>query len=96
MKKISALLAALALGMLSSAALADHHGKGEHKMAMHDCTKAPAEKKAMCEAHNKAMEACKDKKGDDHKKCMHDNMPKKDDKKGGGATTDKPAEPPKK
>ena len=96
MKKFTALLATMALGLLSSVAMADNHGKGEHKMKSHDCAKAPTEKKAMCEAHNKALEACKDKKGEEHKKCMHENMPKKDEKKDGGASTGKPADPPKK
>ncbi len=61
----------------------DGHG-GPAKM--HDCSKMDdADKKARCEERHKAMKAamdkCKDTKGDDHRKCMRDNMPQPPEKK---------------
>ena len=45
---------------------------------MHDCSKVQdADKRAECEMHQDAMKKCKDMKPEDHKKCMHEAMPKK-------------------
>ncbi len=84
MKKIATIIAALTFGVAANVAFAadtpppdGEHKHGDHTKP-HDCTKAPADHKARCEARNKALEVCKDKKGEDHKKCMMDQRPKKD------------------
>jgi hypothetical protein len=44
-----------------------------------DCGKVPAERQKFCEARNKAVEKCKAKtERDEHRKCMMDNMPKRE------------------
>lgn len=88
MKALTTLVVTLALGLGTNLALAgdgspgskgEHHGDKHH---MKDCSKITDDaKKAKCESHKAAMETCKDMKGPDHKKCMMDNMPKKEEKK---------------
>jgi hypothetical protein len=89
MKKIASLLVALCFGLGATVAFAQDAPpkdapKGEHSkrdpMKPMDCSKAPADMKDRCEARNKALEACKDKKDEEHKKCMMDQRPKKADK----------------
>jgi hypothetical protein len=79
MKKFSTLLATLAFAVASSAAFAQAPAPAmaEKEPMMKDCSKEAPDKVAQCEAHNKAVEMCKDKKGDELKACMKDNMPKK-------------------
>ncbi len=83
MQKISTLIATLALAAVGTVAFAGEghgdkpHGQGMHKMM--DCSKMEnAERKAGCEARQKAMETCKAKEGDERKQCMKDAMPKRD------------------
>lgn len=80
MKKFSTLIATLAMATAASFAFAQVPAApapgGE--VMMKDCSKEPADKAAQCEAYNKAVETCKDKKGDELKACMKDAMPKKD------------------
>ena len=87
MKKVASIVAALALGLTSAMAFADPGQAGEHKKPHHDmmkardCAKAPADMKDRCEAHNKIIETCKAKpEGEERKKCMMENRPKKADK----------------
>ena len=84
MKKVSRLLAGLALGFSMSFAFAEQPpgpppgGEGRPHPPR-DCSKAPdAEKKAHCEAIQKAMEKCKDLKPGEHHACMKEAMPRKD------------------
>ena len=90
MNRISRIVASLALGCASAVAFAQQppgpppgDGKGHGMHGPHDCSKAPdAEKKARCEerqaARKAAMDKCKDKTPEEHRKCMMDAMPKKD------------------
>ena len=89
MKKIQSLIVSLALacGVAGAGiAMAGDPPKDAPKHDMHDmmkprdCAKAPADMKERCEARNKVLEICKDKKEDEHKKCMMENRPKKADK----------------
>jgi hypothetical protein len=81
MKSLTTLVAALALGLTANFAFAGDGAPGD-KGKMMDCAKMTDDaKKAKCEAQNAAMEKCKDMKGDDQKKCMMDNMPKKEEEK---------------
>ena len=82
MKKICSLLSGLSFGISTSFALAQPPGPppgGDGKPhPPRDCSKAPdAEKKARCEARQKAMEKCRDLKPEDHRACMKDAMPQK-------------------
>jgi hypothetical protein len=67
-------------------------GPGMEPGKMHeqrDCSKVPAERQKMCEARNKALEKCKDKTArEDHRKCMMENMPRRE-----GKGMDAPGEP---
>ena len=86
MKKSGHLLTALLFALGSTLAFAEGPPgageKGERGDRPHpprDCSKAPdAEKKARCEAHQAAMAKCKDMQKEEHRKCMHEAMPKKD------------------
>ncbi len=74
MKKTSLLVAGLAAGLFSIGALAQPgSGGGPRQATQADCGKA--KNPALCEARQKAREACKDRKGPDHRACMEDNMP---------------------
>ena len=83
MKKLSSLLTGLSFGLSVSFAFAEQPpgppgGEGRPHPPR-DCSKAPdAEKKARCEAFQKAMEKCKDMKPEEHRACMKDSLPKKD------------------
>jgi hypothetical protein len=83
MKTLTSLVAALALGLTANLAFAGDGAPGDKgDKAKMDCSKMTDDaKKAKCEAHQAAMEKCKDLKGEDNKKCMMDNMPKPEDKK---------------
>jgi hypothetical protein len=94
MKKIASLMISLCFSLGATLAMAQadpappkgEQGKGEHgkgdMMKVRDCTKAPADMKERCEARNKVIEACKDKKeGEERRKCVMENRPKKDEKK---------------
>ena len=89
MKKIAHLLTALIVGFSMSLAFAETPaappgpppGAGGPPPPR-DCSKAPdEEKKARCEARQKAMEKCKDLAPEAHHKCMMDAMPKPPEKK---------------
>lgn len=91
MKKLTSIVAALAVGLVASVAFAEGPpaggDKGEAPGGMHrmmetrDCAKAPADRKERCEAHNKMLETCKAKPaGEERKKCVMENRPKKADK----------------
>ena len=82
MKTLNTLIATLSVGLFSAVAFAQapadapKEAPGHHKM--HDCSKVQdADKRAKCEMHQDAMKKCKDMKPEDHKKCMHEAMPKK-------------------
>ena len=84
MKKFSSLIIALIFG--ASLAFAQQPPgpppggpEGGRPHPPRDCSKAPNdEMKARCEARQKAMESCKDKQGEEHKKCMMAAMPKRE------------------
>jgi len=85
MKKICSLLSSLLFGLTMSLAFADTPpgpppgAEGHHPPR--DCSKAPdAEKKTRCEAHQKAMEKCKDLAAEDHRKCMMEALPRPEKK----------------
>ncbi|MEP7155814.1 MAG: hypothetical protein ABI905_08570 [Betaproteobacteria bacterium] len=87
MNKICGLLSVLMFGFSMSVAFAQQPppgpapGAGGHPPPPRDCSKAPdAEKKARCEARQKAMEKCKDLAPEAHHKCMMDAMPKPPEK----------------
>jgi hypothetical protein len=89
MKTVSTLVATLMLcfssfAMAQGAPLADGGATPQQNLAPQDCTKVPADMKERCEARNKALEACKDKKDDPaaHRQCMAEQRDKpKEDKK---------------
>ena len=90
MNRLTSLAIATVFALSTSVAFADHHASGEKGMGdkgekhgkMLDCSKVTDDaKRAGCEAHQAAAAVCKDTKGADHKKCMTDNMPKKEEKK---------------
>jgi Skp family chaperone for outer membrane proteins len=80
MKKSSTLLATLVLAACSTFAFAQAPAAApaDKEPMMKDCSKEAPDKAAQCEAYNKAVETCKDKKGDELKACMKEAMPKKD------------------
>ena len=84
MKRSIYLLTALSLGLSMSLAFSQEPpgpppGGDGRPHPPRDCSKAPdAEKKARCEARQKAMEKCKDLKPEEHRACMKDAMPKRD------------------
>jgi hypothetical protein len=93
MKKIASLLISLCFSLGATLAMAQadapppkgEQGKGEHgksdMMKVRDCSKVPAERKERCEARNKVIEACKDKKeGEERRNCVMENRPKQADK----------------
>jgi hypothetical protein len=85
MKPTSLFFAGLAAGLLAFSAHAQPGpgggmggmgpgmGGGPRPAAAADCSKA--KNPAQCESRQKAREACKDRKGTDHRACMEDNMP---------------------
>ena len=85
MKSTSLFLAGLAAGLLAFSAHAQSGpgggmggmgpgmSGGQRPPAVADCSKA--KNPAQCESRQKAREACKDKKGMNHRACMEDNMP---------------------
>ena len=91
MKKIATLLVALSLSIGVTLANADAPAdapKKDGKAGMMDfsktidCSKAKPENKDRCEARNKIVEKCKDKpEGEERRKCVMENRPKKEDKK---------------
>lgn len=88
MKKLATILVSVCLGagFLASPAFAADGVKGERYGKMDrttpmDCSKVKPENKDRCEARNTALTTCKDKQGDDHKKCMMDQRPNKGEKK---------------
>ncbi len=91
MKKLTSIVATLAVGLVASVAFAEGPPAGGDKakgpggphrmMETRDCAKAPADMKDRCEAHNKMVETCKAKPaGEERKKCVMENRPKKADK----------------
>jgi hypothetical protein len=86
MKLLTTIVTSIVLGMSVSASAQDAPpadgkgmGPGHHRMKAMDCSKAPADMKERCEMRNKALETCKGKKeGEEHRKCMMDQRPKKD------------------
>jgi hypothetical protein len=90
MKTVARLTAAMLFSATAIAAFAQTPPPppedGKHGPRMRDCSKIEdADHKAKCEARQKvmkaAMEKCKDQKGDDHRKCMRENLPPPPEKK---------------
>lgn len=89
MKTVSTLVATMMLclssvAMAQSAPPAEGSAPAQQNLAPQDCAKVPADMKDRCEARNKALEACKDKKDDAaaHRQCMAEQRDKlKDEKK---------------
>ena len=88
MKKMATLLVSMCLsaGFMAGAAFAEDGTKGERhgkmvRMPPMDCSKVKPENKDRCDTRNTALATCKDKQGDDYKKCMMDQRANQAEKK---------------
>jgi hypothetical protein len=83
MKKLTSLIAALTLTSAATPSFAGDTNAASEKRPqsaprMMDCSKLDnPEKKANCEAHQKAYDLCKDKSGAEAEQCMKDAKAKK-------------------
>jgi hypothetical protein len=65
----------LALSMMTNTAAAQS-GEPAKKSEQRDCSKAPADMKAQCEARNKAEAKCGKLEGDARRICQRDELPR--------------------